>query len=72
MFIKVKVISGSKKEDINKKSVDSFEIKIKEKPEKGQANKAVISVLSEYFNIPKNKVRLIKGPKQKNKIFEVL
>lgn len=71
MFIKVKVFPNSKKEEIIRKSTDSFEIKIKQKPEKGQANKAAILVLSEYLNVPKGRIRLVKGSKQKNKIFEV-
>jgi hypothetical protein len=71
MLIKVKVFPDSKKEEIIKKSEDTFEIKIKEKPIRGLANKAVINVLSSYFKIPLSRIRLIKGFKQRNKIFEV-
>ena len=71
MLIKVKVFPNSKKEEIIKKSEDSFEVKVREKPEKGLANKKVINVLSSYFKIPSSKIRLIKGFKQRNKIFEV-
>lgn len=71
MLIKVKVFPGSKKEEIIKKSEDSFEIKVKEKPQRGQANKQVFDILSFYFKIPKSKVRLIKGFKERNKIFEI-
>jgi len=71
MLIKVKVFPNSKKEEIIKKSENSFEIKVKEKPERGLANKEVIRILSFYFKIPESKMRLIKGFKQKNKIFEI-
>jgi hypothetical protein len=71
MLIKVKVFPNSKKEEIIKKSENSFEIKVKEKPERGLANKEVIRILSFYFKIPESKLRLIKGFKQKNKIFEI-
>jgi len=71
MFIKVKVFPNSKKEEIIKKSEDRLAIKVREKPEKGLANKAVINVLSSYFKIPPLKIRLIKGFKQRNKIFEM-
>ena len=30
-------------------------------PEKGHANGAVIELLSEYFNVPKSKVQILKG-----------
>ncbi len=79
MLIKVKVFPNSKKEEIAKKSEDgltgspqaSFEISVKEKPVMGLANKAVIKALSFYFKIPEAKIRLIKGFKERNKIFEV-
>jgi len=72
MLIKVKVFPSSKKEYVIKKKADSFEIKVKEKPIKGEANKAVINVLSSFFNIPKDKVKLIKGFRKRNKIFEII
>jgi hypothetical protein len=71
MLIRVKVYTDSKKQEIVQKEKDSFEIKVKEKPQKGLANKEVIAVLAAYFNIAKSKIKLIKGHKQKNKIFEI-
>lgn len=71
MLIKVKVFPGGKEEGIVKKSEDSFEIKVKEKPKMGKANEAVITLLSYYFEVPRGKVRLIKGAREKNKIFEI-
>jgi len=71
MLIKVKVFPSSKKEEIIKKSEDSFEVKVKEKPERGLANREVIRIISAYFKIPKSKVRLIKGFKERNKIFKI-
>lgn len=71
MFIKVKSHPLSRKEEIIKKEKDSFEIKIKEKPERGEANKRIKELLSEYFNVPLGKISLIKGAKQKSKIFNI-
>ena len=72
MLIKVKVFPGSKKEEIIKKAEDSFDISVKAKPQSGDANKEVIKVLALYFKIPAARVRLIKGAKQRNKIFKLL
>ena len=72
MLIKVKVFPNSKKEEITEKSENNFDIKVKEKPVKGKANKAAINLLSFYFKTPKNKIRLIKGLKARNKIFEIV
>ena len=71
MLIKVKVFPCSKRQGIIKKSQDSFEIKIKEKPIQGNANKAVIKALIDYFQISESKIKLIKGFKKRNKIFKI-
>jgi len=72
MFIKVKVIPSSKKESIIVKKQDSFEICVKEEPVQGMANFRVIEIVADYFKVKKEKVRLIKGFKQRSKIFEIL
>ncbi|MBU2472637.1 DUF167 domain-containing protein [Patescibacteria group bacterium] len=70
-MIKVKVFPSAGKQEIIKKSEDSFEIWVKEKPIQGQANRAVISALAGYLEIPRENIRLIKGFKQRNKIFKI-
>ena len=72
MLIKVKVFPNSKKEEIIKKSKDSFEVRVKEKPERGLANKEVTRILSLYFNVSESKIKIIKGFKKRNKIFEII
>lgn len=72
MLIKVKVFPNSKTEKIVQKSEDEIQIWVKEKPLRGEANKRVALVLASYFGILKGKVRLVKGSKQKNKIFEII
>lgn len=72
MLIKVKVLVDEKKEEIIKKSEDTYLIKVKAKAERGEANNRVREILSEYFQVPLGKVNLIKGGKKPNKIFEIL
>lgn len=71
MFIKVKVSVNSKKEEVIKKSEDAYEIKVKEKPVRGEANKALFRIIALYFKIPEKNIRLVKGFKQRNKVFEI-
>jgi len=71
MLVKAKVFPGAGKEEIIKKGEAAFEIWVKEKPIKGLANRRVIEILSEYFKVSFNQVRLIKGFKQRNKTFEI-
>ena len=71
MLIKVKVFPKSKEEKVIKKSNDSFEVWVREEPKRGLANKAVIRVLASYFGVSESKIKLIKGFKKRNKIFEI-
>ncbi len=72
MLIKVKAFPCSKENDLVKKSEDSFEVYVREKPVMGMANRAVVKLLSDFFKISEGKVRLIKGFKERNKIFEII
>ena len=72
MLVKVKVFPDLKKEEIIKKAEDSFDVRVRAKPQRGDANKEVIKAIALYFKIPAAKVRLIKGAKQRNKIFKLL
>ena len=69
--IKIKVFVNSKKEEVIEKSGDSFDVKVKEKPFQGLANKAVVKALASHFKISEQKIKLIKGFKQRNKIIEI-
>lgn len=71
MYFKTKIYINSKKPKIIKKSEDSFEIYIKEKAERGLANRAVTAALAVHFKVSVGKVRLVKGARSRNKIFEV-
>ncbi len=72
MLLKVRVFANSKKNKVIEKSKDAFDVNVKEKPVMGRANREVISLLAGYLKVPESKIRLVKGSKQKNKIFEVL
>ncbi len=72
MLIKVKVSPGAGKDEIIKESEDSFEVSVKAKPIGGMANRAVVEVLASYFKIPDSNVRLVKGFKERNKVFDII
>ena len=40
-------------------------------PEKGKANGAVIDLLSDYFKIPKSKIKILKGDTSRDKIISI-
>ncbi len=71
MLIKVSVRTGEKKYQLRKKKEDSFEVSVKEKPENGEANKAMIQLIASYFAVPAGRVKIIKGSRQPHKIVEI-
>jgi uncharacterized protein YggU (UPF0235/DUF167 family) len=72
MFLKVKVFPNSKNNEIIKKDNNHFEIKVKEKAQRGLANIKVREILAQYLNIPKQRLILIKGKVKQNKIFKLI
>ena len=71
MYIKVTVLAGSKKEYIKKKTETSLEIAVKAKALQNMANRSVIQKLSEFFDIPTSKIRLINGHHSPKKMFNI-
>ena len=70
MKINIKVIPGARKEEI-KEEDNGFRVYLKSKPEKGKANKELITLLADYFNTSKSNIRIIKGEHARNKIIEI-
>lgn len=62
---------NSKKEEIIKTGEKSFKIRVKVKPMRGEVNGGVTNILVSYFKIPPSKLKLIKGFRERNKIFQV-
>jgi len=64
--IEIKVVPNSNVEEII--AAEPLIIRVKEPPTKGKANKAVIKLLSKYFNA---NVRIVSGAKSRRKIVEI-
>ena len=71
MLIKVKANVLSKEDKVIKKSEDSFEVFVKVDVQRNMANKRIIELLAEYFNLPQYRIKMIKGFKESNKIFNI-
>lgn len=71
MILKIKTIPGAGKNEIIEEAGGQLRVKIKEKPEKGRANIRVINILSRYFKIPEEKIKIISGLKNRNKIIKI-
>mgnify|MGYP001772666977 CR=1 FL=1 len=71
MIIKVKAKPKASKEYVKELSENFYEVAVKEVPQKGKANERIIELLSEHFNLPKTKIKLISGSASKIKVFEL-
>jgi uncharacterized protein (TIGR00251 family) len=64
--IEIKVIPNSNVEAVVE--AEPLIVRVKEPPTKGKANKAVVKLLSGYFNA---RVRIVSGTKSRRKIVEI-
>jgi hypothetical protein len=68
----IKVTPNSKQPSIEKVSENSYNIRVNAPTKEGRANKALIEILSEHFNIPKSRISVIKGLASRNKVIAIL
>lgn len=71
MKISVKVKPGAREYKVEKVDGNNYNVWVKERPEKGKANEAVIRVLAGYFKVPKSNVVVVTGFSSKRKIVEI-
>lgn len=71
MYLKVKVTTGAKKENFKKKNEGTFEISVKEKPERNMANKRIMELLAEHLKVSRSKVKMISGHHHSSKLVSI-
>ena len=72
--MKISVIAhpNTKKPRVEKDLLGMIHVYVHEPPLEGNANKAVIEALADYFQMKKGNVILVSGEKSKNKVFEIV
>jgi|GEM_PF-466209 len=71
MIIRVKVQAHSTQEKIEEMGQDEYKVWVTAAPADGEANKALIEVLAEHFNIAPSLIRIISGNKSSRKLVEL-
>jgi len=71
MRIYIKVIPRSSQNKVEKISEGEYKVKLTAPPIDGEANKMLIKILTEYFNVSKSSVEIIGGKTAKTKIVEI-
>jgi hypothetical protein len=72
MLIKVKAKPRAKEEYVKRLGEDFYEVAVKEVPEKGRANARIVELLSKYFGVKKDRIKLVVGETSKSKLFQIL
>ena len=68
--IHIKVIPNARKNEVIEEG-ETLKVRVAAPAFDGKANKAVIEILSEFFNVRKSNIKIIKGEKSRNKIVEI-
>ena len=70
VIIDVMVVTGSSENRVVE--IDgAYKVWVSEPPEDGKANKKVIQLLAKYFGVSKSSVSIVKGVKNKKKLFKI-
>lgn len=71
MRIFVKAKPGAKKDEVVKIDEAHFLVSTKEPPVQGRANFAITKLLADYFGVRADLIKLDRGFREKNKVFEI-
>ena len=70
MKYSITVKPGSSQEKIIENSPGELVVYLRAKAHDGEANDALIKLLSKYYKVPKTSIKIIRGAKSKSKIIE--
>lgn len=70
MKLSIKVKPKSRQDKVEKTN-DGYVVHVKEPPVKNKGNRALIKLLSKYFNVPKSQITILSGGKSRQKIVEI-
>ena len=71
MLIKLRVHPDAKKDAVERRKADHFDVWTRKPAERGLANAAVLALMGKELGIPSGRIRLVKGAQSPSKIIEV-
>ncbi len=72
MLITIYVTPNAREASVVKVNEDYFEVRVDERALGGRANKRLVEILAEHFNISKSRVSIIRGTKSRNKTVQII
>lgn len=71
MLVSVKVFPDASCDEVIERSRARFEIFVRAAPRDGAATQATIRLLAEHLGVPQGQVRLVRGARTRQKLFEI-
>ncbi|MEI8060736.1 MAG: DUF167 domain-containing protein [Candidatus Berkelbacteria bacterium] len=71
MKVSIKVIPSAKVEQIQPALDGSLKVWLRARPKEGEANKALVKLLSKHFDVPKTSIDIVSGLTSRNKVVEI-
>jgi uncharacterized protein (TIGR00251 family) len=71
MKLRLKVVPGGSRDEVVGMLGDALKIRVAAPPERGRANRAVLRLLAEFFDVPGDAVTLLSGAASPLKMVEV-
>ena len=71
MKYQIAVKPGSSQEKILETAPGELTVYLRAKPHDGEANDALIKLLSKHFNVPKTSIRIVRGTHSRHKTIEI-
>ncbi len=72
MLIRAYVTPNAREPRVVRVSEDYFEVRIDERAEGGRANKRLLEILAQHFEVPKSRITILKGTKTRTKTIQVI
>jgi len=72
MLIRVYVTPNAREARVVKVSDDYFEVRVDEMAVGGRANKRLLEILAEHFNVQKSRISILKGTKTRYRFVQVI
>jgi uncharacterized protein len=69
--IRVHVVANARRASVEPLEGGRLRVAVTAPPHEGQANKAVIEALAEYFRVPRSRVRILLGRTARRKVVEI-
>jgi hypothetical protein len=70
MRVNILVIPNARKNEVIEEG-DHLKVYVTAPPIRGRANEVVIEALAEFFHVKKNKIRIIRGERSREKVVEI-